>query len=75
MNELSERLAARDETLAKLSIIPNIPSEAEIKDFILGFKNLKTTRALIEALVDNIIVDPTDGSYTLKFGLSHFRTD
>lgn len=75
MNELSERLAALDETLAKISHVPDVPSKAEIEKLILEFKNEKTTRALVEALVENIIVDPNDKSYVIKFGLSRFRTD
>lgn len=75
MNELSERLAALDETLAKLTHTMEVPSAKEIEEFILEFKNVKTTRILIENLVANIIVDPMDGSYEIKFGLSRFRTD
>ena len=75
MNELSERLAALDETLAKLNHVPDVPSKEEIKEYILEFKNVKTTRALVEALVENIIVDPKDKSYKIKFGLSRFGTD
>ena len=75
MNELSERLAALDETLAKISHVPEVPTVKEIEEFILEFKNEKTTRALVEALVANIIVDPADLSYVTKFGLSRFGTD
>ena len=74
MNELSERLTALDEALAKIANDPNVPSVKEIEEFILEFKNEKTTRALVEALVENIIVD-TDKSYEIKFGLSRFGTD
>lgn len=74
MNELSERLTALDEALAKIANVPNVPSVKEIEEFILEFKNEKTTRALVEALVENIIVD-TDKSYEIKFGLSRFGTD
>ena len=75
MNELSERLAALDETLAKLNQIPEIPSTEDIEKFILEFKNVKTTRLLVENLVANILVDPENITYEIKFGLSRFGTD
>lgn len=74
MNELSERLAALDETLAKITQVPEVPSKAEIKDFILEFKNKNSTRVLVENLVENIIVNPEDLSYEIKFGLPNFGT-
>ena len=75
MNELSERLAALDETLTKITHVPKVPSIKEIEEIILEFKNVKTTRALVDALVVNITVDPMNKSYEIKFGLSHFGTD
>ena len=75
MNELSERLAALDETLAKLSNVPEVPSKAEIEKYLLEIKNIKTTRALVEALVADIIVDPASMQYKVRFGLSRFGTD
>ena len=74
MNELSERLTALDEALAKLTNVPNIPSVEEIKDFILEMKNLKSTRAIVDTLVENIIVDPITNEYEVNIGLPVFST-
>lgn len=75
MNELSERLAVLDEALAKCSLPIYVPSEAEIKNFILEMKNINSDRALINSLVSGIIVDPKTKTYKIKFGLSNFSTD
>ena len=73
MNELSERLAALDEALAKYAQPKYIPSVEEIENFILEFKNLKEKRAIVDALVTNIIVD-TDKSYEIVLGVKEFST-
>ena len=75
MNELSERLSKIDQALAKCSSPVYVPSEAEIKKFILEMKNVNSDRVLINNLISNIIVDPYTKECTIKFGLSHFGTD
>ena len=75
MNELSERLAVLDEALAKCSSPVYVPSEAEIKTFILEMKNINSDRALISSLVSNIIVNPENKNHEIKFGISNFSTD
>ena len=75
MNELSERLAALDEALAKIANVPDVPTTAEIKEFILETKNLKSTRAIVETLVENIIIDPITNEYEINIGLPGFSTN
>ena len=75
MNELSERLAVLDEALAKCSLPVYVPSETEIKNFILEMKNINSDRALISSMVSSVIVNPKNKKYKIRFGLSNFSTD
>lgn len=74
MNELSERLAVLDEALAKCSLPVYVPSEAEIKNFILEMKNINSDRALVSSLISSIIVNPKDKSYKIRLGVPNFCT-
>ena len=73
--DASERLAVLDEALVKCSSPVYVPSEAEIKTFILEMKNINSDRALISSLVSNIIVNPENKNHEIKFGISNFSTD
>lgn len=74
MNDISERLATINKELSNITYV-SIPSKQEIKDYILEMKNLTSNRALVNSFVENIIVNPVDKTYEIKFGPSHFGTD
>lgn len=76
--DLRERLVQIDAELMKFSVsgasIPVI-KRSDIKRFIDDVGDLSDESALVESFITNIIVEPTNGEWTIRFGPSHFGTD
>lgn len=70
-SDVKDRLNIIEEEISKESsfVVPEPPSKEHIKELVTHIKSLQSNEAILENIIDKIIVDPETGLYDITFSV------